>query len=473
MGYLDYTFKETTRQLQKSAKGFVPSDPALFAALVSKMSDKELSAAPNSEPVLLARLERKSSDLNTRNNALIALADLRKTDRPTEAIATLQRLDAHGGAAAAIGDLGQLLTMIPAGLANSRSTLAKLAESGQQTATRRAGYAALVAADGKPDAVWFATVKDSGARATLIDSIMLQADPSVRATFQPLLLTAIEASSTPANVRTAALRALPLMGAEHAAKNFALLAGHLRDGRELTTVSRAITQLPREAWSKESAAPAAEAIVAWAQKVPAANRTAQDYVETVQVGREMAALLPAGDGVRIRRELNDLGVRVFAIKTIREAMRYDTTRLVVEAGKPFEIIFENTDMMPHNLVIMQPGAREEVGTKAQTMSPNADKQGKVYVPNDKRILLSSKLLEPGEKETLQFTAPAKPGDYEYVCTYPEHWKVMFGELVVVQDMAAFLKAEAPAPAARKAGVVSGPVCSPAAALLAQLAGRPD
>ena len=95
------------------------------------------------------------------------------------------------------------------------------------------------------------------------------------------------------------------------------------------------------------------------------------------------------------------------------------------------------------------------------------------MPNDKRILLSSKLLEPGEKETLQFTAPAKPGDYEYVCTYPEHWKVMFGELVVVKDMAAFLKAEAPAPAARKAGVVSGPVCSPAGALLAQLAGRPD
>ena len=40
---------------------------------------------------------------------------------------------------------------------------------------------------------------------------------------------------------------------------------------------------------------------------------------------------------------------------------YDTPRLVVEAGKPFEIIFENTDFMPHNVVIVRPGSREKVG----------------------------------------------------------------------------------------------------------------
>ena len=129
-------------------------------------------------------------------------------------------------------------------------------------------------------------------------------------------------------------------------------------------------------------------------------------------------------------------------------MRYDTTRIVVEAGKPFEIIFENTDMMPHNLVVMQPGAREEVGMEAQSMSPTPDKQGKAFVPKNKKILASTKLIEPGQKETLKLVAPNKVGDYDYVCTYPEHWKVMFGQLVVVKDLDAMLQASAkPLPAA--------------------------
>jgi azurin len=126
-------------------------------------------------------------------------------------------------------------------------------------------------------------------------------------------------------------------------------------------------------------------------------------------------------------------------------MRYDTTRLVVEAGKPFEIIFENLDMMPHNLVIMQPGARDEVGQEAQTMQPIPDRQGHLYVPKNKKIIAASKLMEAGQKQTLQLTAPAEPGNYEYVCTYPEHWKVMFGELVVVKDIDAFLQSRALAP----------------------------
>jgi azurin len=181
--------------------------------------------------------------------------------------------------------------------------------------------------------------------------------------------------------------------------------------------------------------------------MPASRRTAQDYVETVQVGMEMAALLPAADSAHVRKELLDLGVRVFAIKTVREQMRYDTTRIVVEAGKPFEIIFENTDMMPHNLVVVQPGAREEVGMEAQTMPLTPDKQGKVFVPKNKKIIASSKLIEPGQKETLKLTAPSKPGDYEYVCTYPEHWKIMFGQLVVVKNLDEVLQASArPLPA---------------------------
>ena len=66
-------------------------------------------------------------------------------------------------------------------------------------------------------------------------------------------------------------------------------------------------------------------------------------------------------------------------------------------------------MMPHNLVIVQPGAREEVGTQAQTMSPTPDRQGKAFIPKSKKIIASSKLIEPGQRETMKLHRPRQSG----------------------------------------------------------------
>jgi azurin len=253
------------------------------------------------------------------------------------------------------------------------------------------------------------------------------------------LIAVIADNTTATNVRAAALQALPLMGTENAAKNFGVLTDQLRSGRNLSVAVRSIKQLPRDSWVAAQAGPSAEAILAWAEKVPPAERTSDEFIETVQTGIDLAGLLPPTEATRVRKALLGLGVRVFAIKTIREQMRFDTPRIVVEAGKPFEIIFENNDMMPHNIVIVQPGAREEVGAQAQTMPPKPDRDGRAYVPRNDKILAASKMLEPGQRERLKLTAPQTPGDHEYVCTYPEHWKVMFGQMVVVKDIEAYLQ----------------------------------
>jgi azurin len=454
--YLDYTFKETTKQLSKSAKNYVPKDPALLAASVSRMSDQELAAAPKSEPVLLARLERKTSDVNTRNTALEDLAKLRKTDRATEAVAALNRLDTPGASFQSVNDLALLLTAMPDGLAKHRAELQRLTTDTHQPAVRRAASAALVAVDGKPEPAWEKTSGNPGARALLIDSIVMLADPNSRAAFQPLLAASVSDSATPATVRAAAMRALPLMGNDHAAKNFSLIAAQLGAGKDVSVSARAIRKLPRDVWAKDQAAPLSDAILKWAKAVPAGQRTQQDFIETVQVGMDLATLLPAADSARVRGELLDLGVSVFVVKTVREQMRYDLTRIVVEAGKPFEIIFENDDMMPHNLVVTTPGAREEIGALADKMQPSAlDSKGRAFVPGGRnvanKILAATKLVEPGQQETLKLTAPTRPGTHEFVCTFPEHWKVMFGQLVVVKDKAALLEASAtPAPQQRAA-----------------------
>ncbi|HEY2952562.1 MAG TPA: PVC-type heme-binding CxxCH protein, partial [Verrucomicrobiae bacterium] len=448
--YLDYTFKETAKQLQKSAKGYVPKDAVLLAAAVTKMSDKELVAAPNTEPVLLARLERKTVDVNTRNAALQELAKLHQTDRVTEAVAALTRLDGSGAPLQPVNDLALVLTALPTDLGKVRNELQRLTSDTHQPAVRRAASAALVAADGRPGPAWEKTAGNPGARVLLIESIGMHSDPTMRAQFQPLLTEAVADAGTRPEVRSAAMRALPLMGVDHAGRNFSLLAKQLREGKDIPSAAGAIRKMPREAWAKDEAAPLSEAILNWAKGVPAGQRTEQPFVETVQVGMDLATLLPAADSARVRGELVDLGVSVFSIKTVREQMRYDVPRLVVIAGKPFEIIFENDDMMPHNLVVVQPGAREEIGMVTDKMQPTAlDKQGRAFLPTgrelSRKVLAATKLTEPGQKETLKLTAPAKTGDYEYVCTFPEHWKNMFGQLVVVKDKAALLQVSAQAP----------------------------
>jgi azurin len=449
--YLDYTFKETTKQLSKSAKNFMPKDPALLAAAVTRMTDKELAAAPNTEPVLLARVERKTIDVNTRNTALEELAKLHKSDRIAEAVAALARLDGNGAPLQPVNDLALLLTAMPDGLAKVRPELQRLTSDTHQPAVRRAASAALVAADGKPEPAWERTADNPDARVMLIDSIVMLADPSARETFQPLLAAAVTDAATKPQVRAAALQALPLMGTDNAPKNFGLIAAQLSAGKDVPVAARAIRKLPRDVWAKDQAAALSDAILKWAKTVPASKRTEQEFVEALQVGMDMATLLPAADSTRVRGALLDLSVSVLVVKTVREQMRYDVTRLVVEAGKPFEVIFENDDMMPHNLAVMQPGAREEIGAITDKMQPtDLDRQGRAFIPKGReaarKILAATKLIEPGQKETLKLTAPTKTGNYEYVCTFPEHWKNMFGQLVVVKDKAALLQASAqPAP----------------------------
>jgi azurin/glucose/arabinose dehydrogenase len=436
--YLDYCYGETLKQLRSiGGDAILPTDPAVLAKMVEKMSDSDLSRAPGSERVYMARIERKTTDAGARDKAINELAKLHKTDRVSEIISVLGKLDAKGAGAGAQEIAKMLGLTAPSDLVKARAGLTALAQTAKPGPVANAAWAALVIGDGKPDGVW-ANTPGRTHRQGLIGSIALIPDPALRAKFQPLLATALG----DANFRADALKALPLMGAEHAKANFKTLVAALQSGDNRTTAARALMQLQRDSWDKSLAGPAAESVLTWAKTVPQNDRTKQDFIETVQTGSELASLLAPADATRIRKELRGLGVSVFVIKTVHEQMRYDTTRLVVEAGKPFEIIIENLDAMPHNLVIVDPGTRQSVAEAVQTRRPDQlDKQGRPYVPEkDKRVHEASKLVEPGQKDTIKWTAPNREGEYEYVCTFPGHWMIMWGRIVVTKDVDAYVAA---------------------------------
>ncbi|QNN23051.1 hypothetical protein HED60_12480 [Planctomycetales bacterium ZRK34] len=117
------------------------------------------------------------------------------------------------------------------------------------------------------------------------------------------------------------------------------------------------------------------------------------------------------------------------IHTVPEQMKYDKTEFTVKAGQPVKLRLVNPDYMPHNIVIGQPGSAEEIGTAAEQLGAKGFELG--FVPPSQKIIVASKLIDHQKSELLTFTAPSKPGDYDYICTFPGHWRLMRGVMKVV------------------------------------------
>ncbi len=132
---------------------------------------------------------------------------------------------------------------------------------------------------------------------------------------------------------------------------------------------------------------------------------------------------------RQREEPQDQTTRL-TLKTLPGKMLYDQDSIQVEAGERVELLFVNNDNMVHNIVIVKPGFEETVGMMADQMASEADAQERQYVPETEGILFYSPLVDIGESFTLKFTAPSEKGDYPYLCTFPGHWRIMRGTLVV-------------------------------------------
>jgi len=294
--------------------------------------------------------------------------------------------------------------------------------------------------------VWNRTGGDFGGRLDGFDLVILDAGRheifKKSANKAPMPKSDFAFEGNPAGgVRRAAIRAIAGLGVEPAAV-FSALANLIKKNDQVPSAVQAIAGLPESAWSVDQSAVAVGGILAWAKTIPSEARTAAEYTNTIATANKLIAKLPAAESAAATKALANLNVRVITIKTVREQMRYDIPRLVVEAGRDFELNFINEDAMPHNIVFVQPGTMQAVAEAAQVIPPTKlDSKGRAYMPeNDTRIIEASKLIEAGQRATLRVAAPEKEGTYQYVCTFPGHWTIMKGEMIVTKDVEAYLKA---------------------------------
>ncbi|MDP3469458.1 MAG: plastocyanin/azurin family copper-binding protein, partial [Daejeonella sp.] len=130
-------------------------------------------------------------------------------------------------------------------------------------------------------------------------------------------------------------------------------------------------------------------------------------------------------------EVKDIkGRTVIQLSTISSKMAYDKLVINIKAGSLVSLIFKNPDEMPHNVVIIKPGSTETVGKAADAMASRKDAYEKNFVPAIPEVLYSTPLVATGASFRLDFKAPAKPGEYPFICTFPGHWRIMKGVMKV-------------------------------------------
>ncbi|PPK86622.1 azurin [Neolewinella xylanilytica] len=109
-------------------------------------------------------------------------------------------------------------------------------------------------------------------------------------------------------------------------------------------------------------------------------------------------------------------------------MKYKQNVLNATAGARIKFTFQNPDDMEHNFVLTAGKLGDRVGEAALELGLSG--AAKDYVPDMDAVLVHTELVAPETEDTIYFTAPTKPGVYEYVCTVPGHYKVMRGVLIV-------------------------------------------
>jgi azurin len=123
------------------------------------------------------------------------------------------------------------------------------------------------------------------------------------------------------------------------------------------------------------------------------------------------------------------GARPITIET-GSNLSYATRLIRVRAGEPIALTLKNPDVVPHNWALVKPGSLERVGELTNHLIADPDAALKHYIPDTPDVLAYTTVVLPQDDETIYFRAPKTLGRYPYLCTFPGHWKVMNGEMLV-------------------------------------------
>jgi azurin len=108
-----------------------------------------------------------------------------------------------------------------------------------------------------------------------------------------------------------------------------------------------------------------------------------------------------------------------------DKMRFDVTAFEAKPGQKISVTLKNVGTTPkfsmgHNFIMLDRSVN--VGNAQAFLDKASVEAAHDHVPPDsKDVLAHTKLLGPGESDTVTFNAPFIPGEYLYLCSFPGHY----------------------------------------------------
>jgi putative heme-binding domain-containing protein len=420
-------------------KVFLDKSPRVVAYQLQRLNNEKLLRVQRKiddkkyAPVFYAILTRDGMSPRYREEALAGLAAINQTSPASELLVALGKSKAGNlQETQTANELSKLLLAQPADALAIEIETIVAATTSENSVLRSASFATLMVA-GKQETAWKIAAKSQPQTLDCLSAVSLIPDSKLRAE----LLPEVSARATDKHelkVRNAAIKALGFIPAGQSGI-FSSLADAFSDAKLRNEAVRTMLKIPTKYRDVNVCMKLLASIVEHAESTPAESRTTDPFIDAMQLADELLAIAASDKQAKTYRErLEKVSVRVVRILTVEEEMRYDVPYFAVQAGRPVQVVLKNEDLMGHNLVICKTGKLKQVANDGLAAGPNDGLDGKQYVPKTDDVLFATDMVGAHDQERLTFDAPEEPGEYPYVCTFPNHWPRMYGVMVVVDDL---------------------------------------
>lgn len=111
--------------------------------------------------------------------------------------------------------------------------------------------------------------------------------------------------------------------------------------------------------------------------------------------------------------------------TANDQMKFDVTSIEAKPNQKVTLTLKNVGTMPkvsmgHNFVLLERDMDPQKFMEAGTVHMATDFIAPEY---KNKVIANTKLLGPGESDTISFVAPSAPGNYTYLCSFPGHFMI--------------------------------------------------
>ncbi|MDR6806892.1 glucose/arabinose dehydrogenase/azurin [Dyadobacter sp. BE34] len=395
--YMDYAMHETFRFLKpiwlagiKQGKSFGKNPKQAHRYLLTLANTQELAALPQTSEVLSAMLTRPDIDASKKAEAANRLAENQQTGKAKVLLngiyAEEKTRKSYQPTIAQQELIKLLLSCKPAELKGNEQAFTRLINTDTSQVMQATGFAAWIRAR-LPEQALQAAIQEKPA--AYLTGISMLPDADLKASYFE-------------KVKELAPRA-PVVA-------YPLLM-------KMTLESEAKTEPTKE-------------LVASLKNVPETVQNSAAFAAAMRAMKGMVNAVPENDRKEVLAMLENMGTIEIRLVAVEAKMAFDKKALTVPAGRAVTLIFENPDLMPHNVVIVKPGTTEKVGEAADAMASLKDGFEKHFVPSTPDVLFATPLVNSGKSFRLEFKAPAQPGEYPFICSFPGHWRVMQGILTV-------------------------------------------